>query len=112
METNSNTIHISDEARDAIKVLQHNDGTYPYYRGTLDRLFNTVLHASEDLGMDYMEAMATLRALDCMRQDLAAIAGRHHHTTESTEETAGKIEDMFTDIDDIQDSNYPKPEGE
>ena len=75
MEKKNNTIQVSDAALSAINGLQHPAGTYDYYRRTLDRLFNTVLHASEELGMDDMEAVATLRAIDSIRQDLATIAG-------------------------------------
>lgn len=113
METKTNTIQVSNEARAAIIGLQHNAGTYHYYRATLDRLFNTVLHASEELGMDDMEAVATLRAIDSIRQDLAAIAGsvsRRRATPEPPkEEIAERVEESFTDIDDVSDSNYPQP---
>lgn len=116
METKTNTIQVSDEARAAIIGLQHSAGTYHYYRATLDRLFNTVLHTSEELGMDDMEAVATLRALDSIRHDLAAIAGpvarRKSHQNPPEEEIAERVEDTFTDIDDVSDSNYPQSVGE
>ncbi len=113
METKTNTIKISDEARAAIIALQHTAGTYRYYRATLDRLFNTVLHLSEELGMDDMETVATLRAIDSIRQDLAAIAGpvssRQSHPEPPEEEIAERVESTFEDIDDFHDSNYPRP---
>lgn len=116
MDTKNNTIQVSDAALSAINGLQHLAGTYDYYRRTLDRLFNTVLHASEELGMDDMEAVATLRAIDSIRQDLAAIAGpvarRRSHPEPPEEEIAERVEETFTDIDDVSDSNYPKPEDE
>lgn len=114
MEKKNNTIQVSDAALSAINGLQHPAGTYDYYRRTLDRLFNTVLHASEELGMDDMEAVATLRAIDSIRQDLATIAGpvaRHKCREQPTEEEiAERVEETFTDIDDSHDSNYPQPE--
>lgn len=115
MEKKNNTIQVSDAALSAINGLQHPAGTYHYYRATLDRIFNTVLHVSEDLGMDDMEAVATLRAIDGIRQDLAAIAGpvaRRSRLPEASDEIAENVADTFTSIDDIQDSNYPKPEDE
>lgn len=114
MEKKNNTIQVSDAALSAINGLQHPAGTYDYYPRTLDRLFNTVLHASEELGMDDMEAVATLRAIDSIRQDLATIAGpvaRHKCREQPTEEEiAERVEETFTDIDDSHDSNYPQPE--
>lgn len=114
METNRKNVTITEEAAGVIAALQHKAGTYHYYRATLDRLFNTVLHTSEELGMDDMEAVATLRAIDSIRQDLAAIAGpvarRKNHSEPPEEEIAERVEETFTDIDDIHDSNYPKPE--
>ena len=63
-----------------------------------------------------MEAVATLRAIDGIRQDLAAIAGsvarRKSHQNPPEEEIAERVEDTFTDIDDVSDSNYPQPVGE
>ena len=116
MEKKNNTIQVSDAALAAINGLQHTAGTYHYYRATLDRIFNTVLHVSEDLGMDDMEAVATLRAIDGIRRDLAAIAGsvarRKSHQNPPEEEIAERVEDTFTDIDDVSDSNYPQPVGE
>lgn len=112
MDKKNNTIQVSDAALAAITGLQHSAGTYQYYRATLDRMFNTVLHASEEMGMDDMEAIATLRAIDGIRQDLAAIAGaaaRRPRPTEATEEIVARVEETFTDIDDIHDSNYPQP---
>ena len=75
MEKKNNTIQVSDAALSAINGLQHPAGTYDYYRRTLDRLFNTVLHASEELGMDDMEAVATLRAKTSQQSpDLSPVA--------------------------------------
>ncbi|MBE6305699.1 MAG: hypothetical protein E7082_07295 [Bacteroidales bacterium] len=111
METNNQTIKVTSAAHVAIKALQHSAGTYPYYRTTLDRLFNIILRIYDEMGMDDLEAITTLRALDDLRQDLAAIAGSvalGSHAEEATkEEIAGRVEDSFAGIDDFQDSNYP-----
>lgn len=107
METKTNTIQVSDEAHAAIIGLQHAAGTYDYYRRTLDRMFNTILHASDEFGMDDTETVDTLRAIDSIRQDLAAIAGPIGHRL-SSENIAGKVEHTFEDLNDIQDSDYPE----
>lgn len=116
METKTNTIQVSDEARAAIIGLQHKAGTYHYYRAALDRLFNTVLHAYDELGMDAMETVEMLGAIDNIRKDLAAIAGSVAHNRRypepTEEEIADLVEETFTDIDDISDSHYPRPEDE
>lgn len=107
METKTNTIQVSDEAHAAIIGLQHPIGPYDYYRCTLDRLFNTILHTSDELGMDDTETVDTLRAIDSIRRDLAAIAGPMGHSL-SSENIAGKVEHTFEDLNDIQDSDYPE----
>ena len=99
MEKKNNTIQVSDAALAAINGLQHTAGTYHYYRATLDRIFNTVLHVSEDLGMDDMEAVA-------------GPVARRSRLPEASDEIAENAADTFTSIDDIQNSNYPKPEDE
>ena len=70
-----NNIRLIPDAVRAIQALQHPCGTYRYYRSHLDRLFNYILDNSDEIGMDDAEAMATLRALNALRADMADIAG-------------------------------------
>ena len=100
MEANNN-INVSNEALVAINGLQHKAGTYQYYRAALDRMFRYILHMSDEIGMDYIEALETLRAIDSMRRDLAAIAGPVACQNESPaepEEIAERVESTFEDI--------------
>lgn len=74
----TNTITLTDEATRVINALQHSCGTYDYYRSTLNRLFNYILHCSDEIGMSDTEAVSTLRTLDAIRSDLATISGTHN----------------------------------
>lgn len=69
------SINLSNAAISAIINLQHHNGTYRYYTDTLSRLITFVLHQSDEIGMSDREAMATLRALHSLREDLGHIAG-------------------------------------
>lgn len=71
----TSNLTLSKGAISAITALQHPCGTYLYYRETLDRLYTHILHQSDELGMSDTEAIGTLRVLDTLRSDLAAIAG-------------------------------------
>lgn len=71
----TSNLTLSKGAISAITALQHPCGTYLYYRETLDRLYTHILHQSDELGMSDTEAIGTLRVLDALRSDLAAIAG-------------------------------------
>lgn len=90
-------IKLSTGAIDAIVALQHKNGTFVYYDHTLSRLFNFVLDQSDEIGMSSHEAIETLRALDSIRKDLAAIASRRHSEDDpdSREEIAEKVEETF-----------------
>ncbi len=86
----NNNIKLCPEAEQAIEALRHSAGTHEVYRNTLTRIFNHVLHAAEDLGMDDLEALETLRALDMIRRDLAALATTPAEDNEADEETDDK----------------------
>ncbi len=79
-----NILNLTPDAVKAIQALQHPCGTYQFYRSHLDRLFNYVLNNSDEIGMSGSEAMLTLRALDLLRTDLAAIAGKLDADGEAT----------------------------
>lgn len=76
MKTNNNTPQLSPEAVEVILSLQHPNGTYRYYRDSLDGLSRYVLHQSEEIGMSDSEALHTLRVLSAVKADLTAIAGQ------------------------------------
>lgn len=82
----NNNIKLTPEAEQVIEGLRHSAGTHEVYRNTLTRIFNQVLHTAEDLGMDDLEALETLRALDMIRRDLAALATTPAHTDDEDEE--------------------------
>lgn len=67
-------IKLTPDAERVIEGLRHPAGTLDVYRNTLTRIFNQVLHTAEDMGMDELEALETLRAIDMIRHDLAALA--------------------------------------
>lgn len=92
---------LSEHAIQVIKNLQHSCGTYNYYRETLNRLFNYILNQSDEIGMSDTEAIHTLRALQYIREDLAAIANRQAQTptAPATEETAAAALDAVMAID-------------
>lgn len=75
----NNNIKLIPEAVRVIEGLRHPAGTLDVYRNTLTRIFNQVLHTAEDLGMDDLEALETLRVLDMIRRDLAALATTPDH---------------------------------
>lgn len=68
-------IILTDSARRVIASLQHPNGTYTYYSGTLGRLFNLILGMSDEIGMGDTEAMSMLRVIHYLREDLASLAG-------------------------------------
>lgn len=110
MNTTDNIIRVSGEATQAIKALQHPSGTYTFYKNTLDRLFAGILHNSDELGFSDMEAMETLRALDCIRRDLAAIAApikQDSLDSDSQDEILEKIEGAFGEIQLIDNDVTP-----
>ncbi|MCM1450663.1 MAG: hypothetical protein NC102_00170 [Clostridium sp.] len=70
-----NNLNLTAKAVQAIEALQHNAGTYSYYRDALQRIFRHILIDSDEVGMSSYEALATLRALNAISDDLRAIAG-------------------------------------
>lgn len=100
----------------AIINLQHSNGTYRYYADTLSRLITFVLHQSDEIGMSDCEAMATLRALHSLREDLGHIAGSvaesgqvEIEADDDPEDVAARVEAIFEvseESDDVQNSNY------
>lgn len=92
-----NNITLSPEAVKAIEALQHGCGTYQFYRTHIDRLFNYILDSSDEIGMSDTEAMATLRALNSLRADLAAIAGAPAPALTDEEILLAKIMDHNTE---------------
>lgn len=117
----TNTINLTDEATRAINALQHPCGTYDYYRTALNRIFSYILHCSDEIGMSDSEAISTIRALDGIRSDLAAIAGPaaplNEHvdpfdgitlTTapDELDEGAEAIKDLNNALDRVRQANY------
>lgn len=98
----NNNIKLTPEAEWVIEGLRHPAGTLDVYRNTLTRIFNQVLHTAEDLGMDDLEALETLRALDMIRHDLTALA-----TTPATDDE----DDEETDEDDMHELTYDELSG-
>ncbi|MDE6277269.1 MAG: hypothetical protein K2M06_04090 [Muribaculaceae bacterium] len=84
-------IRFTSEAITVIEGLRHSAGTLSIYQNTLTRLFKQVLHAAEDLGMDDIEAIETLRVLDMIRADLTAIATTPSSTPGEEEEPTVEI---------------------
>jgi len=70
-----NNVNLSPEAISVINALQHKNGTFNYYRATINRLHTYILHQSDEIGMSDTETLHTLRVLDAIRADLAALAG-------------------------------------
>lgn len=111
-----NNIKLTAFALRAIINLQHSNGTYRYYADTLSRLITFVLHQSDEIGMSDREAMATLRALHSLREDLGHIAGSvaisgsvEIEADEDPENVGARVEAIFEvaeESDDVQDSNY------
>ena len=96
-------INLSQKAANVIEALRHNNGTLNLYRNTLTRIFNQILHTAEDMGMDELEALETLRVLDMLRRDITAIA------TEPRSEPVKAVaqfyepegdEDLLTELED------------
>lgn len=96
MEKNLN---LSCDAISAIKALQHKNGTYHYYADTLSRLINLIFNQSDEIGMSDTEAMATLRTLHALRDDLNSISGivaESQQTEASDEEISERVEETFS----------------
>lgn len=70
-----NNATLSAEAMRVITALQHKNGTYDYYRATIDRIYTYILHAGDEIGMSDTEILHTVRALDGIRSDLKDLAG-------------------------------------
>lgn len=111
----SNDIALSGDAIKVIDALRHKCGTYGYYTATLGRLFNLILAMGDEIGMDGMEMVHTLRVLNNLNTDLACLAGRECaplglntgtvvDPEEDGEDTAEKVEAAF--------SGFMAPEGE
>lgn len=122
-----NNVNLSPEAIRVINALQHKNGTYNYYRATIDRIYTYILHASDEIGMSDTETLHTLRALDGIRSDLKDLAGRSISEAEgadSSEHVAAsvdvitmkvdfsdpqeKVDEAADTSDEFQDSNYPE----
>lgn len=104
-----NNINLSAEASRAIEALRHKNGTFNYYRNTLSRLHTYILHQSDEIGMSDTETLHTLRVLDAISSDLAALAGPAANgmtAPDTPEEIAERVESVFTE--EIHDSNYPE----
>lgn len=102
-----NNINLSAEASRAIEALRHKNGTFNYYRNTLSRLHTYILHQSDEIGMSDTETLHTLRVLDAISSDLAALAGpaaTGMTAPDTPEEIAERVESVFTD--EIHDSKY------
>lgn len=102
----NNNINLSPEAIKSINALQHPCGTFGYYHRTLRRVFNHILHHSDEMGMSSNEAVATLRALDNINEDIVAIAGRN--VTDDCSEVDiddFDLDGFDDDSDDDTDSN-------
>lgn len=111
-----NELNLSAEAIRAITALQHKNGTFRYYKHTINRLKILILHQSDEIGMSDAEALHSLRVLDAIGCDLAALAGSTANETSqdaNAEEVAGRVEQSFEGLtnldeaDDIHDSNHP-----
>lgn len=70
-----NNVNLSAEAVRVITALQHKNGTYDYYRATIDRIYTYILHIGDEIGMSETEILHTVRALDGIRSDLKDLAG-------------------------------------
>lgn len=105
METKD--INLTAGAVTAIKALQHNCGTYRFYSDTISRLFSFILYQSDEIGMSDNEALSTIRALHCLRQDLAAIAGDAATAAgvPSYEEIAQRVENVFSSSNGSEDAD-------
>lgn len=104
-----NNINLSAEAMQAIAALRHKNGTFNYYRNTLNRLHTYILHQSDEIGMSDTETLHTLRVLDSISSDLAALAGpaaTGMTPPDTPEEVAERVESVFTD--EVNDSNCPE----
>lgn len=73
MENKITPVAFTTEAANVITALQHKNGTYEYYQNTLARIYSTVLHESEEMGMSDTETVRTLRVIDSIRRDLEAL---------------------------------------
>lgn len=113
------SINLSNSAILAIINLQHPNGTYRYYNNMLSRMINLVLNQSDEIGMSDREAMATLRAIHSLREDLADIAGSaampepvEIEADEYPEDVATKVEAIFSVIDESDDNKSSDNEPE
>lgn len=115
-----NNIKLSDPAVDAIISLQHKNGTYRFYSDTISRLYNLILLQSDEIGMSDREAMATLRALYCLKEDLGYISGIASTSEQldididdDPEDVAERVEATFSnaeELDEAQKSASPQNE--
>lgn len=99
-----NYLNLSAEAIRSINAIQHPCGTYGYYHRTLRRVFNHILHHSDEMGMSSNEAVATLRALDNIDEDITAISGRTVHDCSEVDFDEFDL-DEFDDEDSDDDEN-------
>lgn len=80
-----NNVILSAGAVRVITALQHKNGTYDYYRATIDRIYTYILHAGDEIGMSDTEILHTVRALDGIRSDLKDLAGASISDTEGAD---------------------------
>lgn len=99
MEKNTTSIDLTAEAAAVITALAHPNGTYEYYQNTLDRLYGTILHESDELGMSDTETIHTLRVLDSIRKDLKELRDGFRIVNDTEERTpAEAVEAAFNEI--------------
>lgn len=102
MKPENTSINISEVAANVINALRHKAGTFSLYDDTLARLYTTVLYESDELGMSDTETVSTLRTLDLIRRDLAAIAAPETvsppEAGDAPDDTARKVNEAFNDF--------------
>ena len=96
---NPNT-HLSSAGKVVIIALRSTAGSYELYDKTLKRLSDLILAQGEDLAMEDMEILSTLRVLGLLREDLKDLLEEPAEAESASQDVEPAAEDPEEDAED------------
>ena len=96
---NPNT-HLSSAGKVVIIALRSTAGSYELYDKTLKRLSDLILAQGEDLAMEDMEILRTLRVLGLLREDLKDLLEEPAEAESASQDVEPAAEDPEEDAED------------
>lgn len=92
--------YLSSAGKVVIIALRSTAGSYELYDKTLKRLSDLILAQGEDLAMDDMEILSTLRVLGLLREDLKDLLEEPAEAESASQDVEPAAEDPEEDAED------------